>query len=90
MSFHDDVRSWFEEFPNGGILIRLEDGHRSPTLRSQAEANDWLERIAKETECRTVVHLYRARRLPDAIDDRDDLDAMLQVLDDVHMPEDPQ
>jgi len=87
---HDDIRSWFDEFPNGGILIRLEDGHRSPTLRSQQEANEWFERIAKETGCRTVVHLYRARRLPDAIDGHGDLDAMLQVLDDVHMPEDPR
>ncbi len=90
MSLHDDIRAWFDEFPNGGILIRLQDGHRSPTLRSQAETNDWFEHIAKETDCRTVVHLYRARRLPDAIDGPGDLDAMLQVLDDVHTPDDPE
>jgi hypothetical protein len=90
LSLHDDIRSWFDEFPHGGILIRLKDGHRSPTLRSQAETNDWLERIARETDCRAVVHLYRARRLPDAIDGDSDLYAMLQVLDDVHMPEDLQ
>ena len=90
MSLHDDIRAWFDECPNGGILIRLEDGHRSPTLRSQADTNDWFEYIATETDCRTVVHLYRARRLPDAVDGRSDLDAMLQVLDDVHLPEDPE